>query len=87
MKKKKADKKTKKMHSTQRQLILQGGAPLTYKDFYAHAGDIDGTDISDKIQVVGDYDINKIGDYNLTLVVKLSNGKELKQDVVACVYN
>ena len=69
------------------QMILQGGAPLTYKDFYAHAGDIDGTDISDKIQVVGDYDINKIGDYNLTLVVKLSNGKELKQDVVACVYN
>ena len=69
------------------QMILQGGAPLTYKDFYAHAGDIDGKDISDKIQVVGKYDINKIGDYKLTLVVKLSNGKELKQDVVACVYN
>lgn len=59
---------------------------IDYRDFEAHAGDVDGKDISDKIQIIGEYDANKMCTYNVTLVVKLSNGKELKQPVVLNIY-
>ena len=67
-------------------LMRLKGSNITYEDFYAHAGDVDGKDISNKIQIVGEYDANKMGTYNVTLVVKLSNGKELKQPVVINIY-
>ena len=67
-------------------LMRLKGSNITYEDFYAHAGDVDGKDISNKIQIVGEYDENKIGTYNVELVVKLSNGKELKQPVVLNIY-
>lgn len=67
-------------------LMRLKGSKINYEDFYAHAGDVDGKDISDKIQIVGEYDENKMGTYNVTLVVKLSNGKELKQPVVINIY-
>lgn len=67
-------------------LMRLKGSEIDYRDFEAHAGDVDGKDISDKIQIVGEYDANKMGTYNVTLVVKLSNGKELKQPVVLNIY-
>ena len=67
-------------------LMRLKGSKIDYRDFEAHAGDVDGKDISDKIQIVGEYDANKMGTYNVTLVVKLSNGKELKQPVVLNIY-
>ena len=67
-------------------LMRLKGSKINYEDFYAHAGDVDGKYISDKIQIVGEYDENKMGTYNVTLVVKLSNGKELKQPVVINIY-
>ena len=67
-------------------LMRLKGSEIDYRDFEAHAGDVDGKDISDKIQIIGEYDANKMGTYNVTLVVKLSNGKELKQPVVLNIY-
>ena len=67
-------------------LMRLKGFEIDYRDFEAHAGDVDGKDISDKIQIIGEYDANKMGTYNVTLVVKLSNGKELKQPVVLNIY-
>ena len=66
-------------------LNVQLGEKIDYKTIGASATDIDGSDISDKIQIVG-LNPNVPGDYFIKVVVKLSNGKELSKDSFICIY-
>ena len=61
-------------------LNVQLGEKVDYKTIGAIAKDIDGTDISDKIQIIG-LNPDVPGDYFIKVVVKLSNGKELSKDL------
>lgn len=66
-------------------LNVQLGEKVDYKTIGAIAKDIDGTDISDKIQIIG-LNPDVPGDYFIKVVVKLSNGKELSKDSFICIY-
>lgn len=66
-------------------LNVQLGEKVDYKTIGAIAKDIDGTDISDKIQIIG-LNPDVPGDYFIKVVVKLSNGKELSRDSFICIY-
>ncbi|WP_270839107.1 cell wall-binding repeat-containing protein [Peptacetobacter hiranonis] len=66
-------------------LNVQLGEKVDYKTIGAVAKDIDGTDISDKIQIIG-LNPDVPGDYFIKVVVKLSNGKELSRDSFICIY-
>ena len=56
------------------------GEPINPSYFNAIAKDIDGTDITDKIQLVG-VNPNVVGNYEGKLVVELSNGKKIEREV------
>ena len=66
-------------------LNVQLGEKIDYTTIGASATDIDGSDISSKIQIVG-LNPNVPGDYFIKVVVKLSNGKELSKDSFICIY-
>ena len=66
-------------------LNVQLGEKIDYKTIGATATDIDGTDISNKIQLVG-LNPNVPGDNFIKVVVKLSNGKELSKDIYIGIY-
>lgn len=61
-------------------VVVIKGEPMDYTYFNATAKDIDGTDITDKIQLVG-VNTNVIGNYEGKLVVELSNGKKIEREV------
>ena len=66
-------------------LNVQLGEKIDYKTIGASATDVDGTDISNKIQIIG-LNPDVPGDYFIKVVVKLSNGKELSKDSFICIY-
>lgn len=66
-------------------LNVQLGEKIDYTTIGASATDIDGSDISNKIQIIG-LNPNVPGDYFIKVVVKLSNGKELSKDSFICIY-
>lgn len=66
-------------------LNVQLGEKIDYKTIGASATDVDGTDISNKIQIIG-LNPDVPGDYFIKVVVKLSNGKELSRDSFICIY-